>query len=296
MGAEAELGLEELARLVAEAPVGEVGALARRLPGAASWMGAYSDDERAAEHYRVFHHELMPVSSVVLAVDGSVGGEPSQRVLHEMSRAGQTANTRDRPPDHLADELLFVARADLETGSRFTSCHMAGWIPQMAEAVRRLASPMYTALMDRIVELLAERVLAGDVAPSPEALLTPLPEIEDPVDDPDASLTHIARFLGAPARSGLLLTRSDIAGLGRERRLPRGFGSRVRMIESLLRAAAEYDEMTYLGEALRRRVTSTRSALEASPLASGIWIDAWAHRLAVTERLADRLAAFTPVQ
>jgi TorA maturation chaperone TorD len=88
-----------------------------------------------------------------------------------------------------------------------------------------------------------------------------LPEMPELLADPEVSLRRIAVVLATPARAGVFLSRADLAGIGRRLHLPRGFGSRVDLLENLLAAAGRFDAVEPLLAALAAVVSDTRDTL-----------------------------------
>jgi hypothetical protein len=74
------------------------------------------------------------------------------------------------------------------------------------------------------------------------------------LDDERASLREISDYLMIPYRSGIYLSRSDIARLGRRLNLPRGFGDRRQTLLNLMRTAAQYDQFQAMVGDFKREV------------------------------------------
>jgi len=127
--------------------------------------------------------------------------------------------------------------------------------------------------------------LAEGAGGAPEA--PALPPAPSPLDDPKAGLRTIARFLATPALAGALLTRSEIAGLGRRLDTPRGFGGRAQMIGALLTNAAEYGGVAAVAQGLDGLFAARIAAYEAGGPAAA----AWAARAAATRSVLARLSA-----
>jgi hypothetical protein len=105
------------------------------------------------------------------------------------------------------------------------------------------------------------------------------PELEpegNPLERDKTGLRSVARYLCAPARSGVLLTRSDIAALSERASMPRGFGSRVQMVGNLLINAAEYGTASDMAGAVAGKLTERaeryrRMAEEPAWASARVW-------------------------
>ena len=108
------------------------------------------------------------------------------------------------------------------------------------------------------------------------------------------SLREISRRLTSPARSGLVLTKERLGGLGRELSLPVGFGERSEMLLNLFRAAAQLERLPELLDTLRAEADRwDRRYVEWSeryPASRAIW-DEWRGRLAGTRALLNDMSA-----
>src|SRR6266705_1585212 len=158
----------------------------------------------AADHTELFGFQLVPYASVYLGAEGMLGGEAADRV------AGFWRALRLTPPpepDHLAALLGTYARAVIGSAPPFH----AAW----------------AQLLERT--LLAE---AADLEPpaTPPLHLRDAPGLPEAGEDADA----LVGVLLAPARSGLILTRWDLArgaaGLGLGLRM----GERAFALRSML--------------------------------------------------------------
>jgi hypothetical protein len=112
-----------------------------------------------------------------------------------------------------------------------------------------------------------------------------LPDAPPLLDDNSSSLRDIARYLTTPSATGALLTRDDIAALGRQLGVPRGFGSRTDMLESLLRNAAEYGSSEELLKRTSQLFSDKDSALgnlTARFELFAAWVAPWRRRIAHT--------------
>jgi putative dimethyl sulfoxide reductase chaperone len=247
-------------------------------PAIAAALDRYDDpDGPAVDHQFVFGDNVYPIEGAFLDPDGQVGGAPADRLGGLYASCGFHPDPRSEPPEHLANELralafLSAAEADaLRDGEAAIAAVIAGhqrallaqhlvrWVPALAIAVRRAGRSFPAALIDQIEDLL---LLHGAATPErDQARAWELAELPDLLGDPEVSLRRIAVVLATPARAGVFLSRADLAGIGRRLRLPRGFGSRVDLLENLLAAAGRFDAVEPLLAALAAVVSDTRDTL-----------------------------------
>lgn len=107
------------------------------------------------------------------------------------------------------------------------------WLPAIVSALKGTEHPYYAALGD---SLLREVTARRETLRPFEA--TPLDAEGDLLDDPKTGLRQIAEFLASPARTGFILNAQMITRASRSARIPRGFGGRQQMLETLLFSAA----------------------------------------------------------
>lgn len=177
------------------------------------------------EHTRLFLFELYPYASVYLGTEGMVGGEARDRIAGFWRAIGHTPPTE---PDHLAVLLACYAQlGELEAqekhGARraaihrarvaFLWEHMLSWIPAYLAKLGQIGPPFYRRWGTLLHEALAAE--ARDVGP-PRSLplhLRDAPPIPDLVQvDPE----HLFRAVLAPACSGIIVTRADLARAGQQ--------------------------------------------------------------------------------
>ena len=249
-----------------------------------------------ADHTELFVFQLVPYASVYLGPEGMLGGEAADRV------AGFWRALRLAPPpepDHLAALLgLYATLGEAERGERDAARrllwresrrallweHLLTWTVPYARAVAAAAPPPHAAWGGLLAEaLLAE---AADLEPprTPPLHLRDVPELPDSGADAEA----LVRAVLTPARSGLLLTRWDLARGARALGLGLRAGERAFALRSLLGqdppatlgflageaaawAARHGENKTALGEVgrhWRERAEATRALLlELGPVA-----------------------------
>ena len=251
------------------------------------------EDELAAAHYRVLHHDLVPDAGVFLEKDGMLGGRLARSLTALMAAAGFTPDDTTRSSGHVVNELGFLAHL-LRTGARaeaiaFWQEHAAGWMPLAALHMHGTGSTWFDRLADAFEIALSairdlERTEGANVA-SP-TLPPALPEAYLDLDEPKVGFARIAEYLAIPARSGLVLSRTRLAEIGRAYRLPTGFGSRSRIVEGLLRSATQYEGWDAVFDALQAECDRAEACWTSS---DSLWAARWRERLAATRAILTRL-------
>ncbi len=265
-----------LAELLAEGPRGELLEAAVASPLLAPVLRC-DPDELAADHHHVFGFCVAPLEGLFLDPEGNAGGLQAERVHETFAAIGYRPDPTKEEPEHLATELralalLCGAEADaVEDGHcgvaatmralqrQLLDGHLLRWLPLFVASVRRVERPFPSALAAQIEALVRHHRDALGRAD------TPTWSLGDPLDldDPNVGLREIAAYLTTPARAGILLSRHDIARIGRAFRLPRGFGGRARMMQQLLTAAARFDALGDVAAALGEIVEANDAAIAA---------------------------------
>jgi TorA maturation chaperone TorD len=206
----------------------------------------------AAAHTDLFTFQLHPYASVFVGEDGMLGGEARERVAG-FWRALQLVPPAE--PDHLcvllalyanlrereeAEPLGGARRAIFERSRRALMWeHIAPWAFAFLEKAREVASPFYRAWAVLARDALA--VEARDLAALEQLPLhlRDLPKMPDPREDGAEALLS---SLLAPARSGLVLVRSDLRRAADDL----GLGLRVGERRYVLRALFAQDAASTL--------------------------------------------------
>jgi Nitrate reductase delta subunit len=222
----------------------------------------------AADHTDLFVLQLVPYASVHLGPEGMLGGEALDRVAGFWRAVGLVPPAE---PDHLAALLaLYTALAedDRAWAARATLLHehLLSWLDPWLARVIEIGPPAYAAWAELLAAALraeADELLEGD-EPLPVQL-----RAATPLEPPE--LSGGAAFLDAllaPARSGLLLVRDDLARAAREL----GLGARVAERRYVLRSLLGQDAAGTLGwleqEAWRM---ARRPAVVAGPAVAAYW-------------------------
>ena len=196
----------------------------------------------AAEHTQVFALGSVPYAAVYLGAEGMLGGEAADRVAGFWRALGYVPPAE---PDHLAALLGLLAtlteaeaaepdpaRATLLGRARSVLLweHLLTWVPTFAQGVAASGSCFYADWAALLVEVLVAEAAAVDAPeslPTALALAPPLPE------NPDSPRAHAAALL-TPVRSGVLLTRGEIAKAARDLGLGLRIGERAFVLASML--------------------------------------------------------------
>lgn len=252
-------------------------------------LGGVPDPESYAA---TFLFQLYPYASVYVGSDGMLGGEARDRVAGAWTALGRTPPAE---PDHLGALLgLYAALAEhAQAGpdpaekalwgaaaSGFLWEHLLAWVMPYLSRFEESAPPVYASW----ARLLAETLLDEGRRCGPPAVL-PLhlrlaPELPDPRDSgSDAFLSGLL----APAVSGLVLTRADLARGAAEMNLGLRMGERRfalqtfvsqdadRSLEWLSREAAGWtrrhtawsDDLGSIADYWSARARATRDLLES---------------------------------
>lgn len=196
----------------------------------------------AAEFTALFVLQLVPYASVYLSADGMLGGEAADRVAGFWRALHVTPPAE---PDHLAGLLgLYAAVGEQETAEQDPARavlwhearrallweHLLTWVPAYTLAVRRTAGRFYAGWARMVSDaLLAE-------AETLAAPATPPVHFRDAAGPPawEGDLDPFVRGLVAPVRSGVLLTRADLARGARRIGVGLRLGDRAFVLRSML--------------------------------------------------------------
>ncbi len=219
------------------------------------------DDEVAAEAYEVFGRGVFPFEGVFLELDVSA---------------------RAPLADLLREEPLDLPR-------------LRRWVPALCCALGDLGSPLADAVAEALARLVSEaRAGGGPSVEEPSAFEEAAPDLAAAATD----LGELADWLCTPIRSGLFLSTPVLERIARDLGVPRGFGSRRRLLTNLLRSSARFGQAGSVVRALQEIVERHRGRLAAPPFRIGALraaTEPWTTRLAHTSLLladmGDRLAA-----
>jgi hypothetical protein len=241
----------------------------------------------AADHTELFVLQLVPYASAYLSPDGMLGGEAADRVAGFWRALSLAPPTE---PDHLAALLgLYAAIADRELAEPDATRawpwrharrallweHLLTWLPPYLTAAADTAAPFYAAWAR-----LLDEVLTAEAATLPAPPVRPL-HLRDRPDPPrpDAGLDAFVRGVLAPGRSGLLLTRADLARGAEET----GLGLRVGDRAFVLRSMISQDTAPTIRWLATHAARWARRHRAAEPVLGDV-ARVWAGRAEATER------------
>lgn len=227
----------------------------------------------AAGHEELFGFQLYPRASVHLGAEGMIGGEAERRIEGFWRAVGREPPAE---PDHLASLLgLYVALAEEESELRgeedrgpgalygataratlvarsrraLLEEHLAPWVFAFLERVRDIGGRFHTAWAELLGRVLEAELEAGGPLDRVPAVLEDFPSLADPRSE------GAGPFLGgllAPAVSGLILTRADLARIASGRELGLRAGERRYALEHLLGQEASAVLLALANEADRQ--------------------------------------------
>ena len=247
-----------------------------------------------ADHTELFVLQLPPFASIYLGANGMLGGDARDRIAGFWRAAGQAPPAE---PDHLT--TLLSAYASLAEGEErgtdrpgwrrlrhaFFWEHLGSWLGPWSRRAREVAPPVYRPWAGLLEEAIAgEAVRLGPPSGLPAHLRDAAPAADE--DEGPALLGAVL----APARSGVILTRHDLAraadGLGLGLRL----GERRYILENFFHQAPE-ETAAWLAEEARRQA----EAMMTSPTLPEL-TDHWVERARSTAARLDTRARSTPVR
>lgn len=200
---------------------------------------------------------LQPYASIYLGPEGMLGGEARDRIAGFWQAVGRTPPSE---PDHLALLLGLYGSLVEEEGedapvqaltrharTALFHEHLAPWLFPWLLKMEEEAGPFHrrwARLLRRVLEEEAEVLGAASEMPGAEAAAVPtaaglpahLAQAPPALGVADDDLSD--RLL-TPVRSGLILTRSDLARASRERGLPLRIGERRFALRNMLQAAPD---------------------------------------------------------
>ena len=285
-------------------PDGELLELAAELPELAAHLG---EPELAQRHSWLFDFNVYPYASVFLDPSGMLQAPWSSFVADVLGALGLELSTDAgvAAADHLGALLESVATL-LEREAAATPVdaararhgqgvllreHLLPWMPSFLGAIGRIDGGFYGAVTTLTGELLLEHAEALNGPPlAPFRFPEEEPAAEEKSGARGAARRELQRLL-TPARSGLFLSRADLAALGSRLELPVRFAERRFMLENLVAAAAERGDEAKLFGALADAATDQVEAFAAWSRhldATELW-SSWVERLSATHAELLRL-------
>jgi TorA maturation chaperone TorD len=197
----------------------------------------------ASEYTDVFVFQLYPYASVYLGAEGMLGGEARDLVAGFWRALGQTPPAE---PDHLSLMLaLYAELAGHEANERddarreswrrarlaYLWEHLLSWLPVYLSKLEEIASPFYVRWGELLSDALLEEARATEATPQ---LSLHLRDRAGLVDPRVGETGEFLQTLLSPARSGMILVRSDLTRAARTLELGLRVGERKYVLESLL--------------------------------------------------------------
>lgn len=197
----------------------------------------------SADYADLFLFQLYPYASVYAGPEGMLGGEARDRVAGFWRALGRIPPAE---PDHLAALLgLYATLAEAEEGESeaaagllrrearraLLSEHLLAWLPPFLAKAREIGPPVYRCWAELLHEALRGEAEALGPQPSLPLHLRQAPPLQPP--EATGGREFLAALL-APARSGIILVRSDLARAARGLGLGLRAGERRFVLESLL--------------------------------------------------------------
>jgi TorA maturation chaperone TorD len=198
----------------------------------------------ADEYTELFVFQLYPYASVYLGAEGMLGGEARDAISGFWRALGEMPPAES---DHLAVMLALYARlVELEDAEgevlhragwrrarkAYLWEHLLSWLPVYLYKLALLAPPFYRKWSEILMEaLLAEATALGQQ----EALSLHLRGshgLVDPREGDDAG--EFCQSVLTPARSGMILSRSDLTKAGRKLGMGLRMGERKFILKALL--------------------------------------------------------------
>lgn len=232
-----------------------------------------------AEYTEVFVLHLYPYASVYVGAEGMLGGEARDRVagfwraLHRVPPG---------EPDHLTALLgLYAGLAEHEDAepdparrlmrrlSRKALLweHLACWLCPYLDKLHETAPPFYQAWGGLLAEVLVAEIEVLGSADTLPLHLRLAPPLTDPRTD---GAEAFAQGLLSPVRSGILVTRADLARAGRDLALGLRMGER-RFILTALFAQDPGGMLEWLAAEARTRAAAHRTHAAVTGDVANFW-------------------------
>ena len=194
-----------------------------------------------SEYTDIFDFQLYTFASVYLGNEGMLGGEAADRVAGFWRALGQTP-----PPesDHLSVMLaLYAQLIELEESNdssnqlrwraarkAFLWEHLLSWLPVYLSKLTEIAPPFYKKWSEILQDALFKE---ARIVGTQELVSLHLRESDGLVDPRSYEVDEFLQSLLAPARSGMILIRSDLTRAAKHLGLGIRIGERKFIIKSL---------------------------------------------------------------
>jgi TorA maturation chaperone TorD len=268
-------------------------------PGMAGVAGALELGAlpEASEYTEVFVFQLYPYASVYLGAEGMLGGE-ARDLIAGFWRALQ--QTPPAEPDHLSVMLaLYAELRELEAAATedarreswqrarraYLWEHLLSWLPAYLSKLQEIATPFYRRWGKLLLDALLEEARATTEAQA-QLSLHLRNHTAGLVDPREGATGEFLQTLLSPARSGMILVRSDLTRAARQLELGLRVGERKYVLESLL----AQDARGVLGWLAREAANwATRHQKQQATL--GPIARAWEAKATASARLLEELEA-----
>lgn len=274
------LGL--LSRLWLREPDARTLAECRELPSPALHGGEPA--AMAAAYADLFLLNVYPYGTVFTEPSGELGGPSAEWAARRYEERGFRPPERLEvgAPDHVGLCLGFLDHLASRGGRDVEfSAHLAGWVPVCCLAVER--EPSAHAFYRAVAAVTREGLLA-DIPESPPRVFEPEEDALDFVkEEEEVGLSQVVRFLLAPARSGLFLSRAKLGQLARSAGMRLPFGSRFDVAHLFFQTAGESGKVEAVLDLLEEEVVAWESAYR-------VWADEYPRWAAAAVRWLGRTA------
>jgi TorA maturation chaperone TorD len=217
-------------------------------------------DALRSEYVAAFDLGVPPFASVFLEADRCVGGHVTTAIGDRMGASAAA----ELGACHLAAQLKHVtavlAARQWAPARLFVHDVVLAWLPSLSVVLAEQPVPFWNAVVRQALDLAADH--AGREAPGQWSMPMRPAEVACPLEA-GSGLADIASWLTTPAAVGTFIADHDIVTIARDNALPRGFGSRAQRLETLLRAAADYEVLVDVARGLAAILERRRGALRA---------------------------------
>ncbi len=206
----------------------------------ANVLGLPAPPEPSAYH-DLFLFQTYPFASVYLGAEGMMGGEAGDRVAGFWRALHMTPPTE---PDHLCALLgLYVSLAEREAAEEDEASralvanargallheHVASWVFPFLSKVRELGGAFYGGWSTMLEEAILAEIRSSGSPRNLPLHLREAPGLPDPRSDGGNAFLN---GLLAPVRSGMIVTRGDLAGAARRLDLGLRMGERAYILKA----------------------------------------------------------------
>ena len=236
----------------------------------------------AAAYADLFLLNVYPYGTAFTDPSGELGGPSAAWAARRYEEGGfrPPELLEVGAPDHVGLCLGFLDHLSTrgEADAEFSS-FVLEWVPVACLAVERepSAHPFYRAVASATRDRLMEGV--------PD--LVTVPESADPEEEEEIGLSQVVRFLLAPARSGIFLSRAKIGHFAKAAGMRLPFGSRFEVAHLLFQTAGESGKVGMVLNRLEEELTAWETEYREWATEQPRWTAAstrWLRRTGETRR------------